>query len=355
MLELGVVEPAPIDGWGDIMVRTIEGFKKLGNSTDKQEIAHALIELADATKAQHDIVKDKYKKNKGFAELFDAITNLSWVDFFNVIRIYFIVPFNRLLSNFDLKHWHVPIELLKDLSNEHVQKYLNPILNNEIQSFFKRQFTMTEVAIQQGAAPVMSAYVEQMSVLLPFMNSIRPGMVPGGNITLRYIQKCLFYGPLATMLTTSPETSSLLKGEPMQFIGQLIADSIVKFDRERMSYDEKTIREKIAIRDERERTNVIKEFDKLTPEERAVELTNKKLGLGKWAVGGTKLIYAYDKDYFDLERQKRLDAGIIDFPGHADGTMLNPEGGAVDAYGFSEYGGEEEGYSHNQHGDDDNE
>jgi hypothetical protein len=357
MLELAVVEPAPIDGWEDIMVKTIEGLKQLGNSMDKQEIAHALIELADASREQILIVKEKFKKNKEFDELFDVITSLSWVDFFNVIRVYFIVPFKRLLSNFDAKYWNVPIELVDELSKDHVEKYLNPILYNEIQSFVKRNFTMLEQndAIQQGAVPLMSAYVEQMSVLLPFMNSIRPGMVPGGNMTLRYIQKCIFYGPLATMFTTSPESSSLLKGIPMQFILQLVADSIVKFNRERMSYDEKTIREKIAIRDEKERTNVIKEFDKLTPEERAVELTNKKIGLGKWAVGGSKLIYAYDKDYFDQERQKRLDAGIIDFPGHADGSMFDPEGRAVDDYGFPEYGGEEEGYSHNQDGYDDDE
>jgi hypothetical protein len=298
-------------------------------------------------------VKEKFKKSQGIVELLDTITNLSWIDFFNVIRMYFIIPFKRLLSNFDLKHWKVPVELVKDLSQDHVEKYLQPILNNEIKSFNVRQEKMAEKAIQESAVPVMSAYVEQLSVLLPFMNSIRPGMVPGGNITLRYIQKCIFYGPLATMITSSVESSSLLKGSPIQFLLQLLADSIVKFDRERMSYDEKTIREKIAIRDEKERTNVIKEFDKLTPEERAVELTNKKLGLGKWAVGGSKLIYAYDKDYFDQERQKRLDAGIIDFPGHADGSMLDPEGRAVDDYGFPEYGGEEEGYSHNQHGDDD--
>uniref|UniRef100_A0A6C0KRP9 Uncharacterized protein n=1 Tax=viral metagenome TaxID=1070528 RepID=A0A6C0KRP9_9ZZZZ len=353
MLELAAVEPMPIDDWEDIMIVTIDRFKELGNSADKQDIAQAVVELADASREQILIVKDKFKKNKGFAELLDAITNLSWVDFFNVVRMYFIVPFKRLLSNFDLKHWKVPVELVKDLSQDHVEKYLQPILNNEIQSFNKRQETMAEDAIQEGAVPLMTLYVEQMSVLLPFMNSIRPGMVPGGNITLRYIQKCIFYGPLATMITASVESSSLLKGIPMQFLLQLVADSIVKFDRERMSYDEKTIRDKIAIRDEKERTNVIKEFDRLTPEERAVELTNKRYGLGKWAVGGTKLIYAYDKDYFDQERQKRLDAGIIDFPGHADGSMFDPEGRAVDDYGFPEYDGEEEGYSHNQHADDD--
>jgi hypothetical protein len=38
-------------------------------------------------------------------------------------------------------------------------------------------------------------------------------------------------------------------------------------------------------------------------------------------VGGTKLIYAYDKDYYDLERQKRLAAGIIDFPGSGPDQM----------------------------------
>jgi hypothetical protein len=350
MLELAAVEPAPIDGWEVIIKELITRFNELGSRSDKQEIATALTTISNAPQEQIQIVKDKYKKNKGFAELFDAIVNLSWVDFFNVIRMYFIVPFNRLLSNFDLKHWKVPVELVKDLSKDHVEKYLQPILNNEIQSFNKRQEMMVE-----AAKPSMIAYVNQMSILLPFMNSIRPGMVPGGNITLRYIQKCLFYGPLASMLTASPETSSLLKGTPMQFLGQLVADSIVKFDRERMSYDEKTIRDKIAIRDERERTNVIKEFDKLTPEERGVELMNKKLGVGKWAVGGTKLIYAYDKDYFDQERQKRLDAGIIDFPGHADGSMLDPEGRPMDENGFPVYDGEEEGYSHNQHGDDDNE
>ena len=88
----------------------------------------------------------------------------------------------------------------------------------------------------------------------------------------------------------------------------------------------------MAIRDEKERSNIIAEYSKLTDEERAIELMNQRLGLGKYAVGGTKLIYAYDKDYYDLERQKRFAAGIIEFPG-------------------SEI--QEEGYEHNQHGDDD--
>jgi hypothetical protein len=71
------------------------------------------------------------------------------------------------------------------------------------------------------------------------------------------------------------------------------------------------------------------------------------------------LIYAYDKDYYDLERQKRLDAGIIEFPGQGNGEMGEPQGGEYDENGFHQYADEEyerdSGYDHNQHGDDDNE
>jgi hypothetical protein len=147
-------------------------------------------------------------------------------------------------------------------------------------------------------------------------------------------------------------------GDPsMRFVSELVAISLAKYKRERLSYNDQEIKELIAIRNEKERVNVIAEFDKLTDEERAVELINKKLGIGKWAVGGTKLIYAYDKDYYDLERQKREAAGIIDFPGLGPDQMEGFEGRQVDDFGFPVFGDDdfegEGGYDHNQHGDDD--
>jgi hypothetical protein len=150
-------------------------------------------------------------------------------------------------------------------------------------------------------------------------------------------------------------------GDPsMRFVSELVAISLAKYKRERLSYNDQEIKELIAIRNEKERVNVIAEFDKLTDEERAVELINKKLGIGKWAVGGTKLIYAYDKDYYDLERQKREAAGIIDFPGLGPDQMESFEGREVDDYGFPVFGEREleadGGYDHsgiNIHGDDD--
>ena len=156
---------------------------------------------------------------------------------------------------------------------------------------------------------------------------------------------------------TSPVRSI---GDPsMRFLLEIVALTLNKYGRERLSFNDQEIKELIAIRNEKERVNVVAEFNKLTDEERAVELMNKKLGIGKWAVGGTKLIYAYDKDYYDLERQKREAAGIIDFPGLGPDQMEAFEGGATDEFGFPMYSDNEfereGGYDHNQHGDDDNE
>jgi hypothetical protein len=108
----------------------------------------------------------------------------------------------------------------------------------------------------------------------------------------------------------------------------------------------------------KEYRNLDRRIDKigLSEEERAIELINKKLGLGKWAVGGTKLIYAYDKDYYDLEREKRLAAGIIDFPGSSNGILDVPLGQEYDNLGFvMNPENEGDGYDNNQHRDDDNE
>ena len=204
-----------------------------------------------------------------------------------------------------------------------------------------------------------------MSTLLTFKDKIRPIVVPGRDMTLVYIQRAMLYGPLSTLINpleipVGTEIKSPVKsiGDPsIRFLLELVALTLNKYKRERISFNDEEIKELIAIRNEKERVNVIAEFNKLTDEERAVELVNKRLGIGKWAVGGTKLIYAYDKDYYDLERQKREAAGIIDFPGLGPDQTDALEGRQVDEFGFPVFNDvdfeRDGGYDQNQHGDDD--
>ena len=68
--------------------------------------------------------------------------------------------------------------------------------------------------------------------------------------------------------------------------------------------DEETLPLVIVIEEanEMEHQRFIDDLDKLTPEQRKLEMTKKRLGIGKWAIGGTKAVYQYDPDQWEENR-----------------------------------------------------
>ena len=377
MDDFGSVEPAPLSNWKEIIKETTQRFlrlsnnsnrddaalaSKLRNDVDRGDIALAAGPISDATIEFEKLISAKLKL---YTSTLDEISKLPWNNFFEVIQTYFITPFQRQLSKFSKDSLFIPHEHTDSLSDKHledIQRFLNTSTRSLEGSRYDIYQEKTELARSK-----IKYYLQQMSILLPYKNKIRPIVIPGKDTTLVYIQRALLYGPLATLISAfeipdGTELKSAIKeiGDPsIEIILRNIAFTLNKYNNEKVIYDDSRIKDLIAIHDEKERQHVIKEFDKLTDEERAVEKINKKLGIGKWAVGGTKLIYAYDKDYYDLEREKRLSAGIIDFPGQGDGELSMPSGREHDEYGFPVYHDNdferEGGYEHNQHGDDDNE
>jgi hypothetical protein len=363
MSQFGAAIPPPLPGWGEIIQKTTDGFLQLPPDADRGDIAIAMGPLSDAASESERIIQERLT-DATYQTIIEEIVKLSWMNFFQVIQTYFITPFERLLTQFMDTSLFIPIELKKALSEDHVMKDLLPILQNDSQIIKAKESDIQKDSLSLARSK-LRYFVEQLSELLSFKNKIRPIVVPGREKSLVYIQRAMLYGPLATMINPSEippgtEIKSSVKsiGDPsMRFLLELVALTLNKYKRERISFNDQEIKELIAVRNEKERVNVIAEFNKLTDEERAVELMNKRLGLGKWAVGGTKLIYAYDKDYYDLERQKREAAGIIDFPGLGPDQMEALDGREVDEFGFPVFGDaefeREGGYDHNQHGDDD--
>jgi hypothetical protein len=118
-----------------------------------------------------------------------------------------------------------------------------------------------------------------------------------------------------------------------------------RFKVEGLKLTPEQIRELIAARKEEEKSNILRTMTKMSRAEKDISKIQMKLGLGDWAVGGTKAIYAYDPEQYDKEKDQRARAGIVDF------TEFNPEGapgqgGAVnqDALGYNQDQGDEAGY-----------
>jgi hypothetical protein len=347
MAAFGSIQPAPLPGWQEVIQQTTESFLTLPPDADKGDIAVAAGPISEATSDSERVIRERFL-DPNYQIAFEEIVKLSWVNFFQVLQAYFIVPFERILTQFDENALFIPIELKKALSEEHVSKDLVPIIAGELSIVKTKKDDIAKPAFSLARAKI-KYFLDQMAAILPFKNNIRPIVVPGRDRALIYIQRAIVYGPLATLVNAAelPPGAAVASpiraaGDPsMRFLSELVAITLTKHKKERLTYSDQEIKELIAIRNEKERVNVIAEFDKMTDEERAVELINKKLGIGKWAVGGTKLIYAYDKDYYDLERQKREAAGIIDFPGLGPGQMEEFDGRETDAYGFPVFGDEE--------------
>jgi hypothetical protein len=348
MAEFGTINPAPIDNWAEVINETTNGFLSLPPDADRGDIALAAGPISEATSSYEQLIQQKVKDQTYMAAI-EEIIRLPWINFFQVIQNYFITPFSRLLNGFSPKgSLFIPIELKQVLSEDHVLKDLVPILENDLQLIAQKGVEIISPKLELARSKI-KFFIEQLSKLIEFKNKIRPIIIPGRDMTLTYIQRAMFYGPLSTLMNSASipagtTISSSIKsmGDPsMRLILELIAMTIQKYKRERLTFNDQEIKELIAIRNEKERVNVIAEFNKLTDEERAVELINKKLGIGKWSVGGTKLIYAYDKDYHDLERRKREAAGIIDFPGLGPDQMETFEGRQVDENGLPVFSDEE--------------
>ena len=140
---------------------------------------------------------------------------------------------------------------------------------------------------------------------------------------------------------------------------EFIEMTLLKYSQERLSFSDQDIKNLIEIRNEKERQTFIKDFDVLDDEMRRVELTKKYLGIGKWAFGASKAVYAYDPEQWDREQGERAKAGISDFPGMGPYESIAPgtegrqftEDGAFGDNGF--YDDVNGGYDNDQVAEDD--
>jgi hypothetical protein len=353
MKQLAAIPHPPIGGWDALMTETIERIGRLTPQSTKREMIEAVGPLSSIGQKIEQSVKQTLQKSQSLPVL-DTIADLSWSDFFKVIQTYFIVPFQRVVSQYKHTALFIPHELAKELSKVHVEEGLLPILNKELK--FVKDYESKIANVQTNYVRArLSDYIQRMSNLLEFKNKIRPSVGANGEkaVEYKYIQQILLYGPLAILMDKTIQPAGMAAMGPIaaattssfDFLKLIIMSSLDKFSSERLSYNEDELRKLIAVRNAKERSYILSKFDKLSDEERTVELMKKSLKMGDWAAGSK--IYAYDAGHWEMERQQRIDAGMMDFSGQPDGSP-DLEGRKVDSIGLFDMNdaemGDDDGY-----------
>jgi hypothetical protein len=356
-VEFADMVPPPFGNWKAIMDETFAELGLLQGAIREADLVNALGQLSEVVAvAEADVKRRIPAQAHG---VLDGITDLSWDNFMQALFTYFLVPSSRILREFDATSFVVPANY--KLGDEHIED-IKKIFTEDTRLVVKFSPDF-KLAFMGLAREKLAHFVKQLEAILAFKEKMRPVLVPGRAYTLEYIQRGLFYGPLYELCNPNTVPPTLQGQAPtdspanaMKLLLAFIVGSLSKYNKERLAYNDEQLRELIMVRNEKEKNEFIGYLDKMTDEERAVELTKKRLGIGRWAIGGTKLIWAYNADQYEREREERERAGIISFPGEGPNDVPTFDGRPLDAMGFAIYeGGGADGYDMRQRAEEDGE
>ena len=338
------MEPEPLLEFKQVMASTTVQLNKLPPDAKEVEVALALSDFS--TLAEEAETNFKRRMPESQHDTFDSIEKGGAGSIIRFLQAYILVPLSQFTSR-NAPNPRVPKSW--GLSWQHqldVGKFLD-----EHRSYLTK---FNKVGVTPWLRAKVETFLAQVRPILDTLATLRPLQVPGGKQTYEYVLKLFLYAPLANFadpgilpIARDTEVPSQVEPEAL-FPARFVSEMLNRFKFEGLRLTPEQIRELIAARKEEEKANILRTMTKMSRAEKDISKIQMKLGIGEWAVGGTKAIYAYDEDQYDKEKEQRAKAGIVDF------AEFNPEGqggqggqggrAGVDALGYERGQGDEAGY-----------
>ncbi len=342
--EFALLDPAPVPGWPAVMENLISSFSSLPPNFTLADITELLSELSRLGKDAYDSISSRIIDKKLLGALQDIISfepsqiQEKPTEIAEILNSYFILPFQRLLNNVDpaiLRKLSPDLYNLIKSSQSHMED-INLIIDEN--NFVLRQF-IGDFGVNRNelAKAKLRLFIAQISQIPAILRKVMIMNLPGAERTFKYLIQALVFGPISQLLNPNdlPSTrysqtanAAIKDAGSARLLNQLVTVTLTRYNAEKLVYSADMIQQLLEDRAERERMKVLEDFDRLSNDERALEMEMKRQGLGKWAVGGTKAIREYDSDRYEIEKIERKQAGNLDFNiSHLDPNYLEAPGG----------------------------
>ncbi len=356
LAEFAAITPSPVKDWNAILMETITNINALPRDASSSDKLAALDRISNISRKLEDYINIKglnvpIRENAILSckDILLNISKLSWSNMLQVLHTYFIIPYNRIINGFEKDSIRYPVDKKTD-TPEVVKDFTKIFTNDNV--VLTNYFSYKDKAIIR---PNIELFLRQIRTYMQFKEKIVPIILtkPGGKELLAYIQRIMILGPITSLIYKKPiiDTGITEVLTSTNEILQLIRATLRHYYEQRLIFDDREIKERVQIANEKEKNVVMAKIRNITDEDaKRVELLKKKLGIGDWAVGGSKAIWQFDADQYEKERLDRIKAGIVDF---AESAVKGPE---QDVFGFDMDGPPEEGYdmdAFNNHADDD--
>jgi hypothetical protein len=295
------LNPAPFNGWSEAISNTILAVQTFSQdkAPEETDIATAYGPLSNMAEEFKQSLAERLGSEAG--RTLERLILQSPVALVQSLQSYFLIPFQRLKTNYNTNSLKVQKSYeLGYAADEDMEELLSTHLSYLAEA--RKKYTGLAKAKIEAAR-------KKLIVCLPILqNEIRTPLVPGGSIGLPYLLQAMILGIFAECADPNlvPSGESVEAG-PIEPKGamQILSICLGRFKAEGLNFTTDEIRNMIARRDEVEKMRIISKLDRMSPEEKAVELTNKRLGLGDWAIGGSKALRVHNEQQYERERRER--------------------------------------------------
>jgi len=355
-----VIQYPPIDNWEALISRTQVALSEIesGQPLSKIQIATAAEDLVRSISEKEDFVRGRLGPQVyGYLQSIMARTPRECGE---AISTYLLVPFQRWVTGVDVSQYKILgyYEISQQTADDILLKGMGAHL--QILGSGEELVGIAKLKVKD--------LVRDLSVackhIFPYIRTL---LTPGGKEMVQYIIRAYVIGALHTFIDPHQipsAPSEEASGVPnMKLLYKALGQALTKYAVGSKIPSEEEIRIGLSQRAEKEKQVKMSKFEHMTREERRVELVLKGLGMGEWAIGGSKAIRQYDEDRYEVERAERAAAGITDYQGPlalGQGPLPFGQERPIDMFG-TDFGGDYDaagergdgGYDHEQMGEDD--
>jgi hypothetical protein len=274
--------------WKETVEKMYHDLKTLPKNAQETEYIRVIADFSSfGSKA-----KKNLEKKKVSLDVLDYIAGQDLNNVFEILRSYLLIPMKRLLTNTTTKYMKIPKHY--DLSIMHAND-VDAILEQHLQNNVAVNLTNETTKKQfEECVEYYSQICKQYHLLKDLQfNALTRKLIP-------YFISAFVYVPLMNLLHVGSSTQNI------DTMVKYVNEQLRKFSREKLGYSIQEIKERVTKATEKEKNTIIKEFERLTPQEKTLALLQKQLRMGRWAQGASDAIYTYDKEYYDTQRELRL-------------------------------------------------
>jgi hypothetical protein len=358
--------PAALEGWEAVIGKTQLALAEL--SANGQQLSKIQIATASEDLVRVIVEKEEFLKTRLNSQVYGYLQKMisrSPRECGEAVSSYLLIPFQRWINGVNISEYKIlkSYELSSGTMDDIMVKGLGPHL----------QILGSGEPLEGLTRQKSKDFVTKLSVMckhiFPYVRAI---VTPGGKDMVQYLIRAYLMSALASFIDPheipSAEGREGKEGDAdvdadadtlnIKLIYKGISQALTKFAVGSKIPSEEEIRIGLEQRAEKEKQVYLSKLERMTREERRVELVLKGLGMGDWAVGGTKAIRQYDADRYEAERAERAAAGIMDYPGTGGAGGGAEAEAPIDMFG-TDYGGQYDaatgdgGYDHDQMAEDD--